>query len=1402
MFFANLSALEFIGLFAAAAAALAALYLLVRTRRRYTVATLRFWPQAARQADQRRRRRIDQPWSFILQLLALAALIGSIAQPRFGSRDTAGLDHVLLLDTSAWTSATSVGDETRRQALAWLRRVPASDRVMVVRADSLPTPVTRFESSRATLEAAIRSARPSSSALDLKPAFQLATQSLRLEARHAGEIVYVGPARVASTEGFEPPENLRVIETAAPPANLGITRLLVRQAASGDASFNAAATVRNYGTAPRTVPFVAGVGGALVSSRTVTVAPGAETIVEFSFHATSAGWLEARIDSRDALPLDDRVQLELPAPARLRVAVFSADPAPLKPLLAADPHIEARYLAPSAYKPDFDADLLLLDSFTPADDPRRPSLRLMPGTAEMAVARWSPTHPVATGVRSQDLRLSGARTLMPAADEAIVAESAQGALIVARDAAPRSVRLGFQPMRAQSRFALATPLLIANIFQWMAPDLFLRREIVATPPGAISAELPTATESVRVLDASGAALPFTLDGRTVRFFTADPSTVRVLAPGIELVYSLSLPGLGDHVWRAPETAARGLAARVASAAPPKDIWQALAILGVLLIALEWWLYRARPLSRLSLALKITAIAAALVSLFQPDLRIEESKLAVAVLVDTSGGVPAADLDRASRTVAAIESARGRNEVRVLPFARALRYPTPREMASGWKLLATAGDAGRATSIESALRQAVTVLPAGLVPRIVLISDGRETDGLAARAAWQARQLGIPIDTYAMAGRAAPRLKIESVSLPAVAFSGERFPILATVTSPQPATARLEIAAEGRSLGATEVKLDAGENRLSVRAAIATAGSIDLSLELKAGDLGEVRAEQAINVRRPRLLFVSEDSQAMDAHLLATLLAAQFDVTSNASLALAKIDDYQVVVLNNCDIESIPMARKADLEHFVQRGGGLLVIGGERNVYVDRKQPQLDPLRRTLPATIAPPRSPEGATVVLIIDKSSSMEGRKMELARLAAIGVVENLKPIDQVGVLIFDNSHQWAVPLRRAEDRAMIKRLIAGITPDGGTQIAPALSEAYRRIRTAPGAYKHIVLLTDGISEEGDSATVAKDAAANRVTISTVGLGQDVNRAYLERVAQFAKGKAYFLTDPSGLEQILLKDVMEHTGSTTVERAIGIHVTRPAEILQGLDLERNAPTLKGYVRYQAKPTAETLLTIAGSATGTPPVDDPLLARWQYGLGRAAVFTSDAKSRWAESWVAWPGFDKFWANLMRDVLPHAQSGQAELTYDAPNGELIADYLGSSAAPLPTRLPELFVIGPNGFRKPLKVERLTADHIRARVSLPEPHGMFRVRPLEESVAWPEVGLFLPELEMTTYGSNPELLKQLSAYTGGRFEPTSRQIFEPRGRGIPAAFRLWPLLLAIAVLLNLGEVAWRRLRRARG
>jgi len=432
-----------------------------------------------------------------------------------------------------------------------------------------------------------------------------------------------------------------------------------------------------------------------------------------------------------------------------------------------------------------------------------------------------------------------------------------------------------------------------------------------------------------------------------------------------------------------------------------------------------------------------------------------------------------------------------------------------------------------------------------VPRLLLISDGNENLGSVARAIWQARQLGLPIDTVALAGRPKPGLRLESVTVPGQVFSGERFPIDVAVEAPGAAHARVELTAEGKTIGASDVQLAAGVNRLRLEASVNTVGAIALAGKVAAGDLGEARFEDTVTLRGPRVLLVSRDPALSEEHIIRALHANQFEVEQAPGGVPSKLDDFQLVVINNWDMESIPASVKAALEAYVKQGGGLVWIAGEHNIYVDKKGKPEDALERTLPAKLAPPRSPEGTAVVLIIDKSSSMEGRKIELARLAAIGVVENLRPIDSVGVLIFDNSFQWAVPIRKAEDRGGIKKLISGITPDGGTQIAPALTEAYQRILPQPAMYKHIVLLTDGISEEGDAMTLTKEALANHVTISTVGLGQDVNRAFLEKVAANAEGKSYFLNDPSGLEQILLRDVQDGV-SAQAETSLRVK-TRPA---------------------------------------------------------------------------------------------------------------------------------------------------------------------------------------------------------------------------------------------------------------
>ena len=150
----------------------------------------------------------------------------------------------------------------------------------------------------------------------------------------------------------------------------------------------------------------------------------------------------------------------------------------------------------------------------------------------------------------------------------------------------------------------------------------------------------------------------------------------------------------------------------------------------------------------------------------------------------------------------------------------------------------------------------------------------------------------------------------------------------------------------------------------------------------------------------------------------------------------------------------------------------------------------------------------------------------------------------------------------------------------DGGTQIAPALAEAFRLIEPQKAVYKHILLLTDGISEEGDSIALAREAAANEVTISTIGLGQDVNRSYLERVARSADGQSYFLINISALEQIVLKDVMEHTGTSVTEREFVPYSEREFELLAGLDLTEPGPLL-GWVKFETKPAAETVLQAA-----------------------------------------------------------------------------------------------------------------------------------------------------------------------------------------------------------------------------
>ncbi|MGH9659403.1 MAG: VWA domain-containing protein, partial [Bryobacteraceae bacterium] len=382
----------------------------------------------------------------------------------------------------------------------------------------------------------------------------------------------------------------------------------------------------------------------------------------------------------------------------------------------------------------------------------------------------------------------------------------------------------------------------------------------------------------------------------------------------------------------------------------------------------------RSARRAGLVLKAVSLAAILLALADPRLVVFETKVATVVLADTSASASAQDLARASRIATEIENARGRHWTRVIPFARTPRNPAEEERPGGWQLRPTAGEAGRATNLEAALREAAASMPAGMVPRIALVSDGHENAGSVVRAAWQARQFRIPVDTFPLAGRPKPKLGGESVSFPSRVFSGERFPIDVTLTAPagvRAPRATVEITADGKPLGSSAVDLAPGVNRVRVHATVSAAGAVDVAGKISSPELGEARFEQAVTLRRPKLLLVTQDPPDAERHLNATLAANQFEVTRTNTSLPADLGEFQLIVFNNWDFESVSLGRKSDLERFVKEGGGLLWIGGERNVWVEKASE--DALDRALPAKIAPPRTPEGTCVVLIVDKSSSME---------------------------------------------------------------------------------------------------------------------------------------------------------------------------------------------------------------------------------------------------------------------------------------------------------------------------------------------------------------------------------------------------------------------------------------------
>ena len=235
MFFLNLSLPEFLAILGSISGIVVALYLLDRMRKKHTVATLRFFEMAEQPPVLKHRRKLQQPWSLVLQILSMLLLLLAIAQLRFGSASRSSRDHVLILDTSAWMNArsgqTRLIDQARAAARSYVKQLPASDRVMVLRADVLATPATVFEPDRLKIQEAIDQTQPGSGPLNVQQALDFAQRAQKLQAQRPGEIVLIGAARVSSEEAAlaAAPANLRIISVNGPNEHVGLRKVSVHR---------------------------------------------------------------------------------------------------------------------------------------------------------------------------------------------------------------------------------------------------------------------------------------------------------------------------------------------------------------------------------------------------------------------------------------------------------------------------------------------------------------------------------------------------------------------------------------------------------------------------------------------------------------------------------------------------------------------------------------------------------------------------------------------------------------------------------------------------------------------------------------------------------------------------------------------------------------------------------------------------------------------------------------------------------------------------------------------------------------------------------------------------------------------------------------------------------------------
>jgi uncharacterized membrane protein len=833
-----------------------------------------------------------------------------------------------------------------------------------------------------------------------------------------------------------------------------------------------------------------------------------------------------------------------------------------------------------------------------------------------------------------------------------------------------------------------------------------------------------------------------------------------------------------------------------------------------------------PQRVMSVLLRISFVVLVALGLSRLARSATTEKVCTVYLIDVSDSVTDESLDDARAALAKAYAEKPKDAViKVITFARRPRAAehaekddpnAPPAIGRHVNEKGERADLGAGTNLQAALQLAYGLYVPGYLKRAVILSDGVQTDGDVLAEANRARDFGAKVFTVPYRRPAPPEVALRELRMPDRVKVGETFAIHADIYASRATKARAKLY-QGEALngleGIRDLELKPGTNDVVFKSVVRVAGQVTYALDLEdiADDKFKENNRYATTIDvpgRPAVLYIEGTPQ--HAGPLSNALTAQqldVDVRPPAGFpgSIKELERYDFVILSDTPKEAVSLQAQVLIEEYVRDlGGGFLFAGGESGYGLGGWYHTT--IERILPVRMDNERKKEMPSVAmaLVIDRSGSMTGLPLEMAKAAAKATVGVLGSDDLIEVIAFDSAPTRYVKMQPARNRSRIGGEIARIQPGGGTEIFSALDAAYQDMTVTQARKKHVILLTDGKAPQGGIRDLVSAMIAESITVTSVGLGSDLDEQLLKMIADVGGGRFHAVADPNNLPRIFTKETEMIARAAAVEEWFPVTQVGDAAFLRGIDV-RTAPNLHGYVSTKMKPPPALELLQSDTA-------EPILARWRVGLGWTLAWTSDVKSRWAVEWLRWPGFAKFWGQLVHEHMRQKHRRELDMKAEIVGGQLRAsvDAFGSDERFENNLISKLSIIGPEPGGTTRVVDMRQTAPGRYEVAMPlDKYGSFllraeHMRELPDgstkavAVSFGHVSNPYPR-EYASFEPDVGSMEKAAAATGGSVDPPSvAAIFDPAGEKVTFHEELWPKFIYAAIIVFLLDLFVRRVR----